>query len=82
MLEEMVGKINMVMRMRVLQDMFFIKALLLKIELVKRRFVLELEQGSETYIPSDLSCRDLPISFRFYDPVLRMVNTLIDPNTK
>ena len=82
MLEEMVGKINMVMTMRVLQDMFFIKALLLKIELMKRRFVLELEQGAETYIPSDLSTRDLPVSFRFYDPVLKMVDNLIDPNTR
>lgn len=82
MLTEMIAKINLILRLRVLQDIFFIKALLMKFELSKRLFVLEIEQGQEVYIPEDMSQRKLPLSFLYYDPVLRIIDSLIDPKTK
>ena len=45
MLSDMISKINLVLQLKVLHDIFFIKALLLKIELTKRIFVIDLEQG-------------------------------------
>lgn len=43
MLLDMISKINLMIQLKILHDVFFIKALLLKIELTKRLFVLDLE---------------------------------------
>lgn len=55
MLAEMVSKLNLVVGMRMVRDIFFVKVLLMKIELTKRLFVLDVEQGTETFIADDLS---------------------------
>jgi hypothetical protein len=59
-----------------LTDIFYLKAVLRKIELQKKMFVLELEQGQEVYIPNELSCDTYPQGFRFYDPIIQIVNHL------
>ena len=45
-------------------------------------FVLEVEQGQAVYIPNELRQDDLPLSFRFYDPVLRIIFTGCSDNRK
>ena len=55
---------------------------MMKIELTKRRFVLDMEQGQNTYIPVTLSQRDLPISFTYYDPLLLIIDRLISPSSR
>ena len=49
----------------------------MKIELTKRRFVLEIEQGGATQIPIDISQRQFPISFHYYDPQLKIIDSMI-----
>ena len=34
------------------------------------------------YIPEDLAQRKLPSSFLYYDPILKIVDSLINPKTK
>ena len=34
--------------------------------------VLDVEQGQEVFILDDLSQRHLPLSFRYYDPIIRI----------
>ena len=34
------------------------------------------------YIPEDLSQRKLPSSFLYYDPILKIVDSLIEPKIK
>ena len=63
-------KLQLSMSMKMFSDYFFVKAFLIKIELAKQLFVLDVEQGTEVSIPDDLCQRDLPWSFRFYDPIL------------
>ena len=41
--------------MRMMSDIFFVKVLLMKFELTKRLFVLEIEQGMETFISDDIA---------------------------
>ena len=53
-----------------LVDIFFIKASLKRVQLIKEKFILELEQGQEVFIPSELSCDKYPVSFRYYDPII------------
>ena len=57
-----------------LTDDFYLIAVIKKIELQKAMFVLELEQGQEVYIPNELSCDSYPQGFRFYDPIIQVVN--------
>ena len=63
-------------------DYFFIKAFLTKIELVKQLFVLEVEQATIVSIPDDLSQSDLPLSFRYYDPILSHVDQRLSIDAK
>lgn len=37
-------------------------------------FVLEVEQGQAVFIPNELRQDDLPLSFKYYDPILRIIN--------
>jgi hypothetical protein len=50
-----------------------VKALLLKIELAKKLFVLDISDGDEMFIPKDLSLNQLSMSFRYYDPLIQIV---------
>lgn len=72
----------MIIALGVLPDIFFIKALLMKIELKKRRFVLEIEQGGVTQIPIELSNNDFPISFQYYNPTLQIIDSMMTDNSR
>ena len=65
-----------------LVDDFFLMAVIKKIELQKAMFVLELEQGQEVYIPNELSCDSYPQGFRFYDPIIQIVNHLFSQDNQ
>jgi len=66
-------KLRLVLALGLLHGLFFIETLLRKIKLAKQIFVLDLEQGQEVFILSDLSQRNLPLSFRYYDPIIKIV---------
>jgi hypothetical protein len=51
----------------------YIKAMLMKIELSKQIFVLEIQDGLEVFISKDLSMENLPLSFRYYDPIIHLL---------
>ena len=66
-------KIRLILALRMLKGLFFIETLLTKIKLAKQIFVLDVEQGQEVFILDDLSQRFLPPSFRFYDPIIKII---------
>ena len=82
MLKELIMKIQLALQCHLLIDYFYIKAYLIKIELTKQLFVLELEQGQEVLIPSDLAQLDLPWSYRFYDPIMSNVDARLSRDVK
>lgn len=47
------------------------------IELIKKMFVLDIEQGEEVAIPHDLYIPNLPLSYQFYDPLQNIVESMI-----
>jgi hypothetical protein len=53
--------------------MLYIRAVLEKIHYSKQLFTFEIEDDAEVFIPQDLSQSGLPISFRYYDPLILMV---------
>ena len=43
---------------------------------------MDIEQGSEAFIPKALSQDSLPLSFRFYDPIIKIVQGLMTDEKK
>lgn len=43
---------------------------------------MNIEEGSEVFIPKDLSQDQLPLSFRFYDPLIQIVQTRMSEHRK
>jgi len=35
---------------------------------------MDIEEGSEVYIPNDLRVSDLPFSMQFYDPIMNIIH--------
>lgn len=52
--------------------MLFIRAVVQKIELTKQLFVMEIQEGQDVHIPYDLAQRQLPLSYRYYDPLIQI----------
>ena len=71
------NKIKLFMNMKLIGGIVYCKALLKRIQIAKELFVLEIEQGQEVLIPSDLSQDALPMSFRYYDSILRIVQSRV-----
>ena len=69
--------INLVQGLRCVKGILFIRLMLKRIKIAKQLFTFEIEQGSEAYIPRELSQKSLPLSFKFYDPMMKMVQELI-----
>jgi len=67
-------KVKFMLAIGELTDVFYLKAMLKKKQLVKRQFVLHVEHNIEVYIPAELSCDSLPYSFRYYDPLILIIN--------
>ena len=60
----------------------FIEVLLQQIKLAKELFLLNIAQGDEVIIPQELCQRKLPLSYRFYDPIMRLVQQDLNGNMK
>lgn len=73
-IEKQLIKVRFMLAVGGLIDIFYIKCQLRKISLMKKMFVLELEQGQEVFIPKDLTCDNYPLSYQFYDPIIQIVN--------
>lgn len=71
--KEMVyNRLELITKMTMVQGPQYIVAVLERIKMSKQLFVLELEQGREVLIPKVLSQVNLPQSFRYYDPIIRI----------
>lgn len=68
-----ISKLKLILGMRSITGMIYIRALLDKINYVKKLFTYQIEDDAEVFIPVDLSQSGLPISFRYYDPLILIV---------
>jgi hypothetical protein len=67
-------KLNMMLACKSLRGSLYLEVLLEKYKLVKELFINEVENGTETYIPKDLSQDHLPMSYRYYDPIIAIIS--------
>lgn len=68
---------KIIVNLRAVTRVLLIKVCLAKIKIAREMFIIEVEEGKETYIPNELSQDSLPINFRFYDPILIWVQDLV-----
>ena len=66
-------KLNLLIRLRLLEGPLFIYALKELIQLKKQIFVLELEKGIEVAVPRELSMKELPLAYQFYNCLLEII---------
>jgi hypothetical protein len=64
------NRLDVILKTNMLQGPQYIIVLIQRIKTLKELFVLDLEQGHEVHIPDSLSQRNLPYSFRYYDPII------------
>lgn len=57
-------------------NLTYIKITLKEIKLTKQLFVMQIAQGEEVYIPTQLSMRQQSIFFQFYDPIFRIIEEI------
>ena len=73
------ARIRLVLNLKSLQGTLYLKTVLEKIEISRKLFVIAVQDGDEIFIPSDLSQSKLPISFRYYDPIIQVVQERMAP---
>ena len=67
------SKCKILINFKAIKNELYIKAALMKLQVAKELFVLDIEQGSEAYVPPELTVDLMPMSFRFYDAILVLV---------
>lgn len=63
--------------MGMLQGQLFIRAMLKRIELQKEMLLIEIELGREVLLANELSQDKLPMSFTYYDSIIRFIQSNI-----
>ena len=75
-------KLSMIINLKLIHGIHYLKTVLKKKEISRELFILSMEDGSEVYIPKDLSQDHLPISFRYYDHLLACAQEGISDHKK
>ena len=68
--------------MRAIHHVLFLKMALAKIKLAKELFILDLEQGNEVFIISELSQHSFPMSMCYYDSLLNYCHEFVSQDTR
>ena len=69
-LGEQYRKFDMLLFLKAVKGVMFIKCLIAKIEVCKQLYILELEQGSDVYLHRELCIDNYPLSYQYYDFIL------------
>ena len=67
----------MIIRLKAVRGPIYLNAILERARFKKKLLVQEVELGAEISIPQELSQKSLPLSFRYYDPILAIIQDLI-----
>ena len=63
----------MILGMKAIKGILYVEALLKKIKMVKNFQLFDIEKGNQILIPQELSQSNLPYSFRYYDPIIAII---------
>ena len=63
-------KLALMIKLRAVSGEMFVQVVLKRIDTARKIFQMQIEDGDEVFIPRELSQDDLPMAFRYYDPIL------------
>lgn len=81
-IDTQVRKIRNLLKSKVVTGPRYIMAWLKIYQLVKQSFLLDFEQGNEVMIPEELSQDGMPLSFRYYDPIIILIQERLSSNKR
>jgi len=76
------GNLNMCISMKAVRKLEYVLCLIKRIEIAKQLFVIDIEQGTEVFIPPDLRMNTFPLSFQFNDPILMIIHSRMSDDRK
>ena len=65
--------------MRIINGNIYLKSILSKIDLYKELLILDVQLGISVYLCGEFNMNNLPVSFRYYDPIFRIITKNLDP---
>ena len=65
--------------MNIISGEIFVKSIINKIELLKELLLLDIQFGIAVHLCDELNMNQLPLSFRYYDPILRIILKKLNP---
>lgn len=80
--QNLYSKFKFINALHAYQGLTYVHMLLQSIKLAKEIFVLNIEQGDEIFVPTELNFSNLPMSFQFYDPILQIIQHDISDERK
>ena len=72
-----IESLKIFLKLRMLNGIRFVEALLVRNQLRKELFLMDLEMGLEVLIPYELSQDQWPPSYRYYDSILMLIQDRI-----
>ena len=78
----LMSKIKLLLGLKCFTGILYIKAQLKKIVIAKNLFAMDIQDGHEVFIRKELSQQQLPLSFRYYDPIIHILNDRISPEAR
>lgn len=60
----------------------YLKLTLKEIKVQKQLFVFSVELGDESIVPTCLNQKDLPLSYKYYSPVISIIEELCQDNKR
>lgn len=74
--------LNTAIKLCALQGICMLKAILARARYARELFLLAVESSEPTKIPEDLSQSHLPLSYRYYDPILALIQEGLSDEVK
>ena len=65
--------LNIMLKMGFIKGPRFIEALLMRSEIEKELFLMDIELGNETLLPQGINLKEYAYSFRYYDFILNLI---------
>ena len=77
--EIILNKIRLLMNMRIINGNIYLKSIISKIEILKELLILDVQLGISVYLCDEFNMNQLPVSFRYYDPIFWIITKNINP---
>lgn len=80
--EYILSKMRLFMNMKIVRGEVYLDCILKKVDLSRDILILDIQLGKEVFMDSEFNMNQLPASYRYYDPILRIVQKKIKPSRR